>query len=294
MRVNARITVGCTGWSYDEWVGILYPPGTQPSEYLSQYARTFRFTEVNSSYHRPPTREQVASWDAKTPPEFRFALKAPKEIVHEKKLQGADDEVDNFLASLAPLRASDKLERIVMQFTPSFRYDEHFARLERFLEHQAHAGDKLVVELRHASWFREETYALLRTHDVPLVWSATEHGRTPPVRTSSTVYLRIVGDRALDHEAGDPNKPLLPPSEIKWGRIQRDQTPELTYWRDRVFDEGRDAVDVFFVINNHLAGFAPQSARLASILLGLPEPDLEAARRPEPPKGQKRLDLFGA
>jgi uncharacterized protein YecE (DUF72 family) len=29
MRVNARITVGCTGWSYDEWVGILYPPGTQ-------------------------------------------------------------------------------------------------------------------------------------------------------------------------------------------------------------------------------------------------------------------------
>jgi hypothetical protein len=47
-----------------------------------------------------------------------------------------------------------------------------------------------------------------------------------------------------------------------------------------------------FVINNHLSGFAPQSARLASRLLGVEEPDLEAARVPEPPKGQRRLLEF--
>jgi uncharacterized protein YecE (DUF72 family) len=286
--VPARIVVGCTGWSYPEWVGLVYPPGTKPGDFLTHYARAFNFTEVNSSYHNAPARALVEQWDKKTPSGFRFSLKVPKDIVHDKKLAGADEAIEDFLASLTPLRVSGKLERVVCQFTPSFRFGDHFARLESFLERWA-SSDKFVVELRHDSWWREETYALLRKHDVPLVWSATEHGRTPTVRTSSTLYLRIVGDRALDHENADPSKPMLPSSEITWDRLQRDETPELTYWRDRVFDEGKDALDVFFVINNHLSGFAPQSARLASQLLGVPAPDFEATARPS---GQRGLFHF--
>lgn len=43
------ILVGTSGFSYDDWVGPVYPEGTPRQDFLSQYAARFPFVELNFS-----------------------------------------------------------------------------------------------------------------------------------------------------------------------------------------------------------------------------------------------------
>jgi uncharacterized protein YecE (DUF72 family) len=38
----AEILLGTQGWSYPDWVGTFYPPGTRNSDFLKLYSRRFR------------------------------------------------------------------------------------------------------------------------------------------------------------------------------------------------------------------------------------------------------------
>lgn len=265
----SRYRVGCTGWGYDDWKGGFYAPGTPPQDYLARYARVFDTTEVDSSYYQAPTAQQTTRWDEVTPPGFLFALKFPGDITHKAALRGVDEKVEDFLRALAPLRVAGKLGPLVLQFPASFTRDKDEPALHAFLATFPREY-RLAVELRHESWWVRETFRALEQADASLVWSVTEAGRTPARLTNDTLYARLIGDRAL----------------TRFDRVQRDMTPELRWWRDRFEDEGRSARDAMVVINNNLMGFAPKSAALLMDLLGLPPPDLGAAKREE---GQQKL-----
>ena len=56
-------------------------------DYLSYYSKFFKFVEVDSTYYRIPSRSPVRGWKDKTPEDFKFSLKFPKVITHEKKLE---------------------------------------------------------------------------------------------------------------------------------------------------------------------------------------------------------------
>ena len=86
------ISIGTSGWSYPEWDGAFYPPGMDPSDYLSWYADRFPIVEVDSTFYRVPTRRMVQGWHNHTPPGFRFALKVPQAITHKKQLQGCEKD----------------------------------------------------------------------------------------------------------------------------------------------------------------------------------------------------------
>ncbi|HEX2021412.1 MAG TPA: DUF72 domain-containing protein [Candidatus Thermoplasmatota archaeon] len=262
--------VGCTGWGYDDWRGGFYAPGTPPSEYLSRYARVFDLVEVDSSYYQPPDRAQAARWAEATPPGFTFALKLPRAIVHDLKLQDAAEATDRFLAALDPLRAAGKLGPLVAVMPPSFRRDLHADALRGYLAAWPR-GYELVVELRHPTWWREATYDLLRAHGATLGWSVTEYGRTPPVATTDLAYVRLVGNRTL----------------TRFDRVQRDVSAEVAFWAKLLGDS--DAARRLVLLNNHLAGFAPASADAMARALGLAPFDLARARRAG---GQPALDEF--
>ncbi len=266
----SRYWLGCSGWAYDDWVGPFYPPGTPPSEYLARYARVFRTVEVDSSFYRVPSASMVRRWSEVTPDGFRFALKVPREVTHEKTSSTASvSPFERFIASLEPLRRSGKLGPIAFQFPASFRPQES-ARLERFLE--AVPSDQLVaVELRHDSWWTEATRGLLESHRAALVWSVLPGARPPPWVTADFLYARFVGDRALTRFDG----------------IQRDQRTELERMRERFDHEGRLATTVFAYSNNHFMGFGPGTTAVLAEVLGEPGPDLASARRA---RGQARLD----
>jgi len=48
------ILVGCSGWSYDDWVGAFYPVelANKKGEWFDYYAQYFNTVEINSTFYR--------------------------------------------------------------------------------------------------------------------------------------------------------------------------------------------------------------------------------------------------
>ena len=114
--------------------------------------------EINSSFYRPHKPETYARWAASTPEKFRFAVKAPKTVTHERRLFDARPLLDRFLAESAALGA--KRGPVLIQLPPSLRLDRAIA--ESFLDYlRARYDGEAVLEPRHASWLTPEADALL-------------------------------------------------------------------------------------------------------------------------------------
>jgi uncharacterized protein YecE (DUF72 family) len=141
------IRIGTCGWSYDDWKGVFYPKGATPAQYLAYVAERFPIVEVDSPFYQTPRPSMVEGWRDRTPAEFRFSLKVPQSITHEKLLLDCQPEVEGFLASARLL--GDKLACCLLQFAYFNR--KLFASLDAFLERlQPFLGSKTgQVSLRH-------------------------------------------------------------------------------------------------------------------------------------------------
>ncbi|WP_380875833.1 hypothetical protein ACFB49_06180 [Sphingomonas sp. DBB INV C78] len=142
--------IGTAGWSI---------PGEQASSFpsdgtvLERYAARFGGVEINSTFYRPHRPATWARWSASVPAGFRFAVKMPKAISHERKLVACDDLVDRFLDEIAHL--GHKLSVLLLQLPPKFAYQASL--VEDFLGRLRTAtGAGIVCEPRHASWFEPE------------------------------------------------------------------------------------------------------------------------------------------
>jgi uncharacterized protein YecE (DUF72 family) len=124
------VLIATQGWNYAAWVGPFYPPGTRPSEFLSTYARAFRGVEVDSTFYAVPDARAVRAWRERTPAEFTFALKMPKEVTHDLRLRNVADLVRTFLDRAREL--GPKLGPILLQMGPDFAPDE-LPSLEQFV-----------------------------------------------------------------------------------------------------------------------------------------------------------------
>lgn len=269
--------VGIIGWNYPEWRAAgAYPRGAKKEDFLALYARTWPTVEVASSFYRAPPPQTIAEWDAQTPPGFVLSLKVPDWIVKKPADEDAREGLRSFVAKLAPLAGAKKLGALVAQFAPTFRRDKREADLRAFVA-ALPKGPRWAIELRHASWWHEDTYKLLSDARVTLVWSALESGRTPPVVTSDALYLRLFLDRELQ-----------PP----YGTKRRDNAPEMEYWAARLRDEGASASAADVMLSKFLEGYAPGSAATMRRLLGQPEPTWPDPIEDRPAEGPKQSKLF--
>lgn len=157
---TARTFIGTAGWSIPAAVADRFPgEGSQ----LQRYAAVMDGVEINSSFyrsHRPQTYER---WAASTPAHFRFAVKCPKLISHEARLDGAQEALARFVGEAGAL--GRKWAVLLVQLPPSLACDARVAG--RFFE-QARAafGGAIVCEPRHASWFTPDAGQLLRDHGI--------------------------------------------------------------------------------------------------------------------------------
>jgi uncharacterized protein YecE (DUF72 family) len=193
-----NILVGTSGWSYKEWKGSFYPPKLPAEEMLRFYAGHFPAVEVNNSFYRIPAERVLATWAEQVPPTFRFVLKASRRITHNHRLADEDGSLDYFLRAVNPL--GDRLGPTLFQLPPTFKRD--LDRLRSFLERLPRRWPA-AMEFRHASWFTDEVYDLLRARDVALVAvdaDEAEGGASPLVPTASWGYVRLRRS-AYDHDA---------------------------------------------------------------------------------------------
>jgi uncharacterized protein YecE (DUF72 family) len=197
------ILIGTSGYNYPEWKGSFYPAELPAAKMLPYYASKFRTVEINYTFYRMPTSKIVAGWAAQVPPEFRFTLKAPKRITHDKRLRAADvaDSLRAFVSVAGEL--GPQLAALLFQLPPNFKKD--LVLLNEFLS-LLPPKTTAAFEFRNASWLDDEVYAALRARNIALCIADSEARQTPAMATADYAYLRLrdegYGDADIARWAG--------------------------------------------------------------------------------------------
>jgi uncharacterized protein YecE (DUF72 family) len=181
-----EMLAGTSGYSYKEWLGSFYPDKLPAKEMLRYYAGHFPTVEINNTFYRMPAESMLAGWVNEVPASFRFTLKAPQRITHQKRLREAEQEVAEVLRRAAAL--GGQLGMILFQLPPFLRKD--LPRLKDFLA-ALPPSLRVAMEFRHESWQDDEVYAALRERGAALCVADTDEGDTPFVCTADSGYLRL-------------------------------------------------------------------------------------------------------
>lgn len=197
------VLVGTSGYNYPEWKGSFYPADLPASKFLPFYASRFPTVEINYTFYRMPTPALVAGWCGQVPPAFRFTLKAPRRITHDRKLRAAEvaDPLAAFIRAAGEL--GPRLGALLFQLPPTFRKD--VVVLNEFLS-LLPPGAPAAFEFRHDSWLDDEVYDALRSRRAALCIADSETRDTPIVTTGPHAYLRLrdegYGEADIDRWAG--------------------------------------------------------------------------------------------
>jgi uncharacterized protein YecE (DUF72 family) len=251
------ILLGPSGFSYDDWIGTVYPADLPRREWLPFIAKQFGTIELNVTYYRVPEARTVKGWVSRTPDDFRFSVKAHQSLTHEREAP----DFAGFLESLAPLRDSNKLACVLAQFPYSF----HPQRESRdYLGKLAQGMGEVpvVIEFRDSAWVTEETFEGLRRLGLGFccVDEPRLQGLMPPVvRATGTVgYVRYHGrnaERWWEHENA-------------WERYDYSyKEEELREWIPGLRELEADTEVTLVYANNHYRGQSISALRTLISLL---------------------------
>ena len=240
-----NVWIGTSGFQYAEWKGTFYPADLAASKMLAYYSKRFRTTEINYTFHRIPSGKTIEGWWKGTPEQFKFGLKAPQKVTHFAKLRNCGDTLAYFYQVVRDLE--HKLGPVLFQLPPALKKDAPL--LEAFLV-DVPAGMKAAFEFRDASWFDEETFAILRAKNVAVCIADSEKLTTPDVATADYGYLRL---RREDY-----------------------QDEDIARWAEAIQERSRTWSDAFIYFKHEESGIGPQFAKRLSELLGTPATSIPA------------------
>ena len=183
--MTSRLYVGTSGFSYPEWRGTFYPADLPNDGMLHHYSRVFSTVELNNTFYRFPKTEYVEQWRKATPQGFRFSVKANRQITHNRRLRDVEELVRVQLERVGGL--GDRRGPLLFQLPPSLRRDAPLLR--DFL--YALPPSLVAVEFRHASWYDDEIYALLREQGAALVIMESDEDTPVLEFVGPFAYLRL-------------------------------------------------------------------------------------------------------
>lgn len=183
-----KLYVGTSGFGYRAWKGKFYPSDLQPADMLRYYGEHFRGVEMNNTFMRMPAPSVMKGWTTQVPRHFKFAIKAPRQITHARRLLNANEPLRRLLKTTAFLK--DRLGPLLFQLPPNFKAD--VPRLRDFLG-LLPRRPRIAFEFRHPSWFDDDVFSLLRKHRAALCIADTDEDdvRVPFVATTDFGYLRL-------------------------------------------------------------------------------------------------------
>lgn len=270
--MEKKIKIGTSGFSFQDWKGIIYPERISQARMLEYYSRHLGFNavEINSSYYQIPSEKNMRHLVEKTPSDFTFTIKAFRGITHDpfdnrldKKpdINQIEDYLSGFKQAVLPLAEAGKFGAILFQF-PVFFYPSIDAK-DYILKLREYFSDfPVVLEFRNISWANEKHYNFLRHHN--LGFCAVDEPKIPRlmplcnVVTSDIAYLRCHGRNpnwfnATVSERYNYNYSQQELEEIKEIAQSMIQTAQVSF--------------IFF--NNCHAGYAAKNAMKFASMLGL-------------------------
>ena len=239
------VHVGTSGWSYDHWDGVLYPPRMPARDRLATYVQHFSTVELNSSFYRWPREAGFAAWRDRLPEGFALSVKAPRGLTHAKKLHQPEVWVERIASCWRELGARRAV--LLVQLPPGLERDD--ARLDCFLA-ALPSWIRVAVEFRHPSWDDEAVYSLLERHGA--AYCVMSGAQLPCILrvTAPFAYVRLHG----------------PDDHALYGGSYSDA--DLAWWADRIGEWAAAGTEVFAYFNNDGHGYAVHNARTLRGLLG--------------------------
>ena len=275
MEPNADLYIGTSGWGYPEWHGPVYPHELKPIHRLAFYDQLFKTVELNTSFYHNPRLDSILRW-AKTVSEgFRFAVKLPQRITHEKKLVDTQTDVQHFMGLIDGF--GPKIGPILIQLPPSF--DADLSIMRKFLKILPDRY-RYALEVRHPSWLKDHQFFDLLTH-FDIAYCIVDEPLLPPVLNITTdfTYIRWHGHGK---------------------RIWYDykyQQKDIETWSSRVIKVADQVKTVYGYFNNHFHGYAINNCRDLLNLLGQSAPDprsVDIAAISRPKDQSDLLEFFKA
>jgi uncharacterized protein YecE (DUF72 family) len=242
---DGRVLIGCSGWSYRDWRGAVYPTELPARRWLAHYATLFGTVEVNSTFYRLPAEQTVKAWAAAVPPGFVFAVKLGAFGTHRMKLRDADRWLPNHVERVRLL--GEHLGPTLVQLPPRWKRDP--GRLDELLT-VAPPDLRWAVELRDPSWLHDDVFGVLRRHGAALCIHDLIEDH-PMVLTAPWTYVRFHGPRAGAE-----------PYRGQYG------TRRLRPWSTRVIEWLGAGRDVYAYFDNDVAASAVVDARRLRSLVG--------------------------
>lgn len=230
------IWIGTSGFQYPEWKGTFYPRDLAVKKMLGYYAGHFSTTEINYTFYRIPSVETLSKWAAETPENFRFSLKAPKQITHVQKLGDCGEVLGRFWEAARHLKG--KLGAVLFQLPPYFKKD--ISVLNAFLD-IVPCEAKIAFEFRHPSWLDEEVFASLRARGAALCVADSEKLKTPIMMTARHGYFRL--------------------------RDEGYTKSDLKHWAAAIREQQKNANDIYVYFKHEESGTGPAFANLLEELL---------------------------
>lgn len=239
------VRIGTSGWSYDHWTGVLYPPKLAATRRLAVYVEEFDTVELNASFYRWPTPARFTQWRDQLPDGFTMTVKAPRGLTHARRLGSPEQWIERIAAGWDAL--GNRRAALLVQLHPAQQRDDE--RLDHFLS-AVPDSIPVAMELRHPSWDDPAVYDLLRGHGAAYVVMSGPGLPSVVTATAGLAYLRLHGPGEEAMYSGSYDTEEL----RRWAR-------EIRAWDA----EGRDVL-VYF--NNDLGGHAVRNAQeLRSMLV---------------------------
>ena len=264
------LRIGTSSWSFPDWRGVFYPPGTPADRQLNHYAAKFNSVEINTSFYALPAPKTVRRWLECVPAGFTFSLKAPREITHDRQLVDVDDLAGAYFDVVRSFGTAAGPGLI--QFPAGVSRARAGRRLAGFFDRLAPAAASLPlsVEVRAVDLMTPAFVQFLMERRIGFVtvervgqpdtfshWQAAAETADPTI----PLHIRLIGrDR-------DP----LPDDRL----LRRPQDELLDKWAKRIAAALQAGRDVYCYVHNPFEGHAPETVRRLRARIGelLPLPE---------------------
>jgi uncharacterized protein YecE (DUF72 family) len=257
--MNCLVKIGTSGYSYEDWIGPVYPPDLPKSEWLKFYATLFNAVEINFTYYSLPNPYTFANMERKTQNDFEFIVKMNQIITHQ--LEKDDQALQTMKNSVQPLVEKEKFGGFLIQFPYRFKYSRPGAQhiewiVEKLKEYP------LFFEFRHNSWIREDVFHFLKRNNLHYV--VVDEPRLkglpkPVIRVSGDIaYFRFHGRNEAKWWDGN--------NQERYDYLYSDE--ELEKWFQDISKILKITYKTFIFFNNHPQGKAVTNAKKMKELIG--------------------------
>ena len=236
--------IGTSGFSYNHWRGIFYPADLPINKRFPFYMEKFSTVEINATFYRNPSEKLLEGWYAKTPPDFKFAIKVNRLITHQRKLVGIQGILDSFIKKTRRLK--EKLAVLLYQLPPSMKKENDFDLLADFLK-LLPSDLNHTIEFRHDSWSCDEVFDLLKKFNVAYCIVSAPQLKCCLQPTAPFTYIRMHG--ITDWYAYNYTE-----SDLKW-------------WAKQISQFIKNRLHGYIYFNNDYQAFAPSNAQRLKQLL---------------------------